>query len=101
MAGVVGTGGLERRHHAGHAQLGQPLGKAYGQLAQGISTGNLSLEQAIDIGPAQLERIQDQFLNHDGDELPGVRTVARELDEPVEEGVLHCIRAALVQEISG
>ena len=50
---------------------------------------------------AQLERIQDQFLNHDGDELPGVRTVARELDEPVEEGVLHCIRAALVQEISG
>ncbi|ONM44271.1 DNA helicase RecQ [Halopseudomonas pachastrellae] len=83
------------------AQLGQPLRKVYGQLAQGISTGNLSLEQAIDIGPAQLERIQDQFLNHDGDELPGVRTVARELDEPVEEGVLHCIRAALVQEISG
>jgi len=30
-----------------------------------------------------------------------VRTVARELDEPIEEGVLHCIRAALVQEISG
>ncbi|MEO1827279.1 MAG: DNA helicase RecQ [Pseudomonas sp.] len=83
------------------AQLGQPLRKVYGQLAQGISTGNLTLEQAIDIGPAQLERIQDHFLNHDSDELPGVRTVARELDEPIEEGVLHCIRAALVQEISG
>ena len=64
------------------AQLGQPLRKVYGQLAQGISTGNLTLEQAIDIGPAQLERIQDHFLNHDSDELPGVRTVARELDEP-------------------
>lgn len=82
-------------------QLGQPLRKVYGQLAQAISTGNLTLEQAIDMGPAQIERIQDAFLNHDGDELPGVRTLARELDESVEEGVLHCIRAALVLEING
>jgi len=82
-------------------QLGQPLRKVYGQLAQAITTGNLTLEQAIDIGPAQLERLQDAFLNFDGEDLPGVRTLARELDEPVDEGVLHCIRAALVLEISG
>ena len=61
----------------------------------------LTLEQAVDIGPVQLERLQDAFLNHDGDDLPGVRTLARELDEQVDEGVLHCIRAALVLEISG
>ncbi|WP_341706985.1 DNA helicase RecQ [Halopseudomonas sp.] len=82
-------------------QLGQPLRKVYGQLAQAISTGNLTLEQAVDMGPAQIERLQDAFLNHDGDDLPGVRTLARELDEPIEEGVLHCIRAALVLEING
>ncbi len=82
-------------------QLGQPLRKVYAQLAQAITTGNLTLEQAIDIGPAQLERLQDAFLNFDGEDLPGVRTLARELDEPVDEGVLHCIRAALVLEISG
>jgi len=45
--------------------------------------------------------LQDAFLNFDGEDLPGVRTLARELDEPVDEGVLHCIRAALVLEISG
>jgi len=82
-------------------QLGKPLRQVYGQLAQAIATGTLTLEQAIDIGPAQLERIQDAFLNHDGEDLPGVRTLAKELDEAVDEGMLHCIRAALVAEISG
>ena len=82
-------------------QVGKPLRQVYSQLAQAIATGDLTLEQAIDIGPAQLERIQDAFLNHDGEDLPGVRTLARELDEAIDEGVLHCIRAALVAEISG
>src|SRR5690554_7813358 len=82
------------------AQTGMPIKQVYLKLAQAISTGQLELHHTVDLPPGQLERIQDLFLNEAEDDLPGVRAVARELDEPVEEGVLHCIRAALVLEIS-
>lgn len=82
-------------------QVGQPVKQVYMQLAQAISTGRIELHHAIDLPPQQLQRIQDAFLNEAEEDLPGVRTIARELDEPVGEGVLHCIRAALVLEISG
>lgn len=82
-------------------QLSMPVKQVYMQLAQAISIGKLALHQAIELPPGQLERIQDAFLNEAEEDLPGVRTVARELEEPVEEGVLHCIRAALIHEIAG
>ncbi len=82
-------------------QLGQPVKQVYMQLAQAISTGQIELHHAIDLPPMQLQRIQDAFLNEAEEDLPGVRTLAKQLDEPVEEGVLHCIRAALMLEIAG
>ena len=82
-------------------QLSIPVKQVYMQLAQAISIGKLALHHAVDLPPGQLERIQDAFLNDAEEDLPGVRTVARELEEPVEEGVLHCIRAALIHEIAG
>ena len=82
-------------------QLAIPVKQVYMQLAQAVGLGKLPLNRAIDLPPGQLERIQDAFLNLAEEDLPGVRTLAKELDEPVEEGVLHCIRAALIHEISG
>ncbi|SDS62879.1 ATP-dependent DNA helicase RecQ [Halopseudomonas xinjiangensis] len=82
-------------------QVNQPLKQVYMQLAQAISAGQIELHHAIDLPPAQLQRIQDAFLNEAEEDLPGVRTLARQLDEPVDEGILHCIRAALMFEISG
>ena len=82
-------------------QVGQPLKQVYMQLAQAISAGQIELHHAVDLPPLQLQRIQDAFLNEAEEDLPGVRTLARQLDEPVDEGVLHCIRAALMFEISG
>ncbi|PAU86445.1 DNA helicase RecQ [Pseudomonas sp. WN033] len=82
-------------------QLGQPAKQIWMQLAQAISLRQLALEQVLDLPAEQIERLQDAFLNDGGDELPGVRTLARQLDEPVDEGILHCIRAALELEISG
>ena len=82
-------------------QAGLPIRQVYQKLAQAISAGHIELHHAVDLPPGQLERIQDLFLNDAEDDLPSVRAVAAELDEPLEEGVLHCIRAALVLEISG
>lgn len=82
-------------------QLGQPVKQVYMQLAQAISTGQIELHHAIDLPPLQLQRIQDAFLNEAEEDLPGVKTLARQLDEPVDEGILHCIRAALMLEIAG
>ena len=82
-------------------RVGQPVKQVYLQLAQAISTGRIELHHAVDLPPQQLQRIQDAFLNEAEEDLPGVRTIARELEEPIDEGVLHCIRAALVLEISG
>ena len=82
-------------------QLQLSVHQVYLHLAQAIGLGKLPLSRAIELPAGQLERIQDVFLNLAEEDLPGVRTLARELDEPVEEGVLHCIRAALVHEIAG
>ena len=82
-------------------QAGLPIRQVYQKLAQAISAGHIELHHAVDLPPGQLDRIQDLFLNDAEDDLPSVRAVAAELDEPLEEGVLHCIRAALVLEISG
>ena len=96
---ALAQAGMEAQQIA--RQTGLPIRQVYQKLAQAISTGQIELHQAIDLPPGQLERIQDLFLNEAEEDLPGVRTVAQELDEPVEEGVLQCIRAALVLEISG
>ena len=96
---ALALSGMEPQHIA--QQTGLPIKQVYQKLAQAISTGQLELHHAIDLPPGQLERIQDLFLNQAEEDLPGVRAVAQELDESVEEGVLHCIRAALVLEISG
>ena len=96
---ALALSGMEPQHIA--QQTGLAIRQVYQKLAQAISTGQLELHHAIDLPPGQLERIQDLFLNEAEEDLPGVRAVAQALDEPVEEGVLHCIRAALVLEISG
>ncbi|SES19964.1 DNA helicase RecQ [Halopseudomonas bauzanensis] len=96
---ALAQAGMEAQQIA--RQTGLPIRQVYQKLAQAISIGQLDLHQVIDLPPGQLERIQDLFLNEAEEDLPGVRAVAQELDEPVEEGVLHCIRAALVLEISG
>ena len=96
---ALALAGMEPAHIA--AQTGMPVRQVYMKLAQAISTGQLELHHAVDLPAGQLERIQDLFLNAAEEDLPGVRAVAQELDEPVEEGMLHCIRAALVLEISG
>ena len=96
---ALALSGMEAQHIA--QQTGLAIRQVYQKLAQAISTGQLELHHAIDLPPGQLERIQDLFLNEAEEDLPGVRAVAQALDEPVEEGVLHCIRAALVLEISG
>ena len=96
---ALALAGMEAQYIA--QQTGLPIKQVYQKLAQGISTGQLELHHAVDLPPGQLERIQDLFLNEAEEDLPGVRAVAQELDEPVDEGVLHCIRAALVLEISG
>ena len=96
---ALALAGMEPQHIAQQTRM--PIKQVYQKLAQAISTGQLELHHAVDLPPGQLERIQDLFLNDAEDDLPGVRAVAQELDEPVEEGVLHCIRAALVLEISG
>lgn len=96
---AMALAGMEPRQIA--AQTGMSLKQVYLKLAQAISTGQLELQHVVDLPPGQLERIQDIFLNDAGEDLPGVRAVGEQLDEPVEEGVLHCIRAALIVEISG
>ena len=96
---ALALAGMEPQQIA--VQSGLPIKQVYQKLAQAISIGQLELHHAVDLPPGQLERIQDLFLNEAEEDLPGVRAVAQQLDEPVEEGVLHCIRAALVLEISG
>ncbi|WP_071870503.1 DNA helicase RecQ [Atopomonas hussainii] len=70
----------------------------YGYLAELISAGQLSLEQAIDLPESLLGEIQDVFLDGDGD-LPGVSQVRELLGGRVNDGVLHCVRSALAMEL--
>ncbi|MGX5219847.1 MULTISPECIES: DNA helicase RecQ [Pseudomonas] len=72
----------------------------YGMLAEAIGRQQLSLEQALDIPEALLGEVQDAFLSGDG-ELPTAAEVSALLSGRVEEGVLHCVRAALHAEFEG
>ncbi|SFM59646.1 DNA helicase RecQ [Halopseudomonas yangmingensis] len=89
--------------HAGQIarQLGMPERQVWMELARAIGAGSIALQHAVDLPEAQMARIEDAFLAGDGEQLPGVRTVAAELGDEIEEGVLHCIRAALLAEIHG
>ncbi|MFI8481212.1 DNA helicase RecQ [Pseudomonas sp. NPDC078700] len=72
----------------------------YAMLAEAISRQQLSLEQALDIPEELLGEVQDVFLNGDG-ELPSVNEISPLFTGRVEEGVLHCVRAALQAEFEG
>ncbi|WP_304638817.1 DNA helicase RecQ [Pseudomonas sp.] len=82
-------------------QRGLPEKQVYLRLAQAITAGQIALQHAVDLPEEQLEQIQDMFLNDAEEDLPGVRAVAEQLEGTVEEGVLHCVRAALLLEIAG
>lgn len=69
----------------------------YSLMAQVIGAGQLSLEQALDLPWEIVEQIQDAFLDGDG-ELPSVAQLQKMHSFTVDEGVLHCIRAALKLE---
>ncbi|MBU1488909.1 MAG: DNA helicase RecQ [Gammaproteobacteria bacterium] len=72
----------------------------YSLLAEAISAQQLSLEQALDLPEALMGEIQDAFLDGEG-ELPAVAEISTLFAGRVEEGVLHCVRAALVAEFEG
>ncbi|MFT0212675.1 DNA helicase RecQ [Pseudomonas sp. F1_0610] len=69
----------------------------YSLMAQVIAAGQLSLEQALDLPWEIVEQIQDAFLDGDG-ELPSVSQLQKMHNFSVDEGVLHCVRAALKLE---
>ncbi|MDH1262533.1 DNA helicase RecQ [Pseudomonas sp. GD03944] len=69
----------------------------YSLLAEAIGSQQLSLEQALDLPEELLGEIQDMFLDGEG-ELPSVADVADAFAGRVDEGVLHCVRAALQAE---
>ncbi|MEX6502103.1 DNA helicase RecQ [Pseudomonas zhanjiangensis] len=69
----------------------------YALLAEAIGSQQLSLEQALDLPEALLGEIQDAFLDGEG-ELPPVAAISQSFAGRVEEGVLHCVRAALQAE---
>ncbi|MGE8359027.1 DNA helicase RecQ [Pseudomonas sp.] len=69
----------------------------YSLLAEAIGSQQLSLEQALDLPEELLGEIQDMFLDGEG-ELPSVADVANAFAGRVDEGVLHCVRAALQAE---
>ncbi|OEC35368.1 ATP-dependent DNA helicase RecQ [Pseudomonas cuatrocienegasensis] len=72
----------------------------YSLLAEAISAQQLSLEQALDLPEALMGEIQDAFLDGEG-ELPAVAEISALFAGRVEDGVLHCVRAALAAEFEG
>lgn len=66
-------------------------------LAEAITAGQLSLDQALDLPEALMDEIQDAFLDGEG-ELPPVSAIAPQFQGRVSEPVLHCVRAALQAE---
>ncbi len=72
----------------------------YSLLAEAIGRQQLSIEQALDLPEDLLGEIQDAFLDGDG-ELPPTSSIAEQFAGRVEEGVLHCVRAALALEFEG
>ena len=79
------------------AQLNCGEKSVYNLLAEAIGRQQLSLEQALDLPEELLGEIQDAFLDGEG-ELPPVAAVVEQFAGRVEEGVLHCVRAALQAE---
>lgn len=73
------------------------LKNVYSHLARAIGNEQLSLEQALDLPEVLLGEIQDAFLDGDG-ELPPAAEIAREFTE-LDEGILYCVRAALLAEL--
>lgn len=78
-------------------QLGCSPKSAYSLLAEAIAEQQISLEQALDLPEELLGEIQDAFLDGEG-ELPPVVQISPLFVGRVEEGVLHCVRAALQAE---
>ncbi len=69
----------------------------YSLLAEAIGRQQLSLGQALDLPEDLLGEIQDAFLDGEG-ELPAVTAISALFAGRVEDGVLHCVRAALQAE---
>ena len=69
----------------------------YSLLAEAIAAQQLSLEQALDLPEALLDEIQEAFLDGEG-ELPAVASLTAQFQGRADEGVLHCVRAALQAE---
>ena len=78
-------------------QLGCSPKSAYAMLAEAIAEQQISLQQALDLPEELLGEIQDAFLDGEG-ELPPVAEVSPLFAGRIEEGVLHCVRAALQAE---
>ncbi|SHM85750.1 DNA helicase RecQ [Phytopseudomonas punonensis] len=79
------------------SQLGCSQKSAYSLLAEAIAEQQISLQQALDLPEDLLGEIQDTFLDGEG-ELPSVAEIAPLFAGRLEEGVLHCVRAALQAE---
>ena len=79
------------------SQLGCSQKSAYSLLAEAIAEQQISLQQALDLPEELLGEIQDAFLDGEG-ELPSVAEIAPLFAGRLEEGVLHCVRAALQAE---
>ncbi|MDQ7987517.1 DNA helicase RecQ [Pseudomonas sp. G34] len=79
------------------SQLGCSQKSAYSLLAEAIAEQQISLQQALDLPEQLLGEIQDAFLDGEG-ELPSVAEIAPLFAGRLEEGVLHCVRAALQAE---
>ncbi|MBS7660991.1 DNA helicase RecQ [Pseudomonas lalucatii] len=71
----------------------------YSLLAEAVASQQLSLEQALDLPEELLGEVQDAFLDGEG-ELPPVATIAPLFAGRLDEGVLHCVRAALQAEFA-
>ncbi|MDD1508276.1 DNA helicase RecQ [Pseudomonas sp. CNPSo 3701] len=79
------------------SQLNCSPKSAYAMLAEAIAEQQISLQQALDLPEEFLGEIQDAFLDGEG-ELPSVAEVSPLFAGRIEEGVLHCVRAALQAE---
>ena len=79
------------------SQLNCSPKSAYAMLAEAIAEQQISLQQALDLPEELLGEIQDAFLDGEG-ELPSVAEVSALFVGRIEEGVLHCVRAALQAE---
>ncbi|MBD1554953.1 DNA helicase RecQ [Pseudomonas typographi] len=69
----------------------------YALLAELIAGRQLALEQALDLPETLMVELQDAFLDGEG-ELPPVSEVQPLFAGRVAEGVLQCVRAALLAE---